>query len=50
MARLFEQRAPYYAEVADAVIDVDELTVDEVADRVMAAAGVETTPPSSAPA
>jgi shikimate kinase len=50
MARLFEQRKPYYSEVADAVIDVDELTVDEVADRVMAAAGLGTTPPASAPA
>jgi shikimate kinase len=40
MARLFEQREPFYREVADAVIDVDDLTVDEVADRVMAAAGL----------
>ena len=41
MARLFEERAPYYAEVADAVIDVEGLTLEAVADRVMAAAGLE---------
>lgn len=40
LARLAVERAPYYAEVADAVIDVDDLTVEEVADRVLAAAGV----------
>jgi hypothetical protein len=28
------------------VIDVDELTVDEVADRVVAAAGMGTAPPT----
>jgi shikimate kinase len=55
MVRLFEQRAPYYAEVADAVIDVEGLTPEAVADRVMAAAGLGTTPlasepPTSAPA
>ena len=41
MVRLFEERAPYYAEVADAVIDVEGLTLEAVADRVMAAAGIE---------
>jgi shikimate kinase len=40
MVRLFEERAPYYAEVADAVIDVEGLAVEVVADRVMAAAGL----------
>jgi shikimate kinase len=40
MDRLSGQREPYYRDVADAVIDVDDLTVDDVADRVMAAAGV----------
>jgi shikimate kinase len=64
MVRLFEERAPYYAEVADAVIDVEGLAVDVVADRVMAAAGLRTgagradaaptspgaAPPTSAPA
>jgi shikimate kinase len=40
MARLSAERAPRYAEVADAVIDVDDLTPDQVADRVLAAAGM----------
>jgi shikimate kinase len=40
MARLLAERAPYYAEVADAVIDVDPLTPDQVADRVLDAAGI----------
>jgi shikimate kinase len=47
MARLLEERAPHYAEVADAVIDVDHITPDQVADRVLDAAGVR---PSEAPA
>jgi shikimate kinase len=46
MARLLTERAPHYAEVADAVIDVDHLTPDEVADRVLDAAGIR---PSAAP-
>jgi chorismate synthase len=29
-------RRPYYAEVADVVVDVDELSADQVADRVLA--------------
>jgi shikimate kinase len=37
MVRLYEVRAPFYAEVADAVIDVDELSADEVVERVLAA-------------
>ena len=45
LVRLSQERAPYYAEVADAVIDVDDLTPEEVADRVLAAAGL----PSEAP-
>lgn len=40
MVRLAAARAPHYAEVADAVIDVDDLTPDQVADRVVAAADV----------
>jgi shikimate kinase len=38
LVRLAAERAPFYAEVADAVIDVDDLSPDEVADRVLAAA------------
>ncbi len=55
LIRLAAERAPYYAEVADAVIDVDELSPDQVADRVLAAAHLgqaspaAATPPSSAP-
>lgn len=33
-------RAPLYGEVADDVIDVDELTADEAVERVLAAVGV----------
>ena len=40
MVRLSAQREPYYREVATAVIDVDDLAVHEVADKVMAAARV----------
>jgi shikimate kinase len=42
VVRLFEERAPYYAEVADVIIDVEGLTLEVVSDRVMAAAGLET--------
>jgi shikimate kinase len=49
MARLLQQRAPYYAEVADAVIDVDHLTPAQVADRVLAAAGMPVSETPSAP-
>jgi shikimate kinase len=49
LARLYEERAPHYAEVADAVVDVDDLTPDEVADRVLAAAGLGQAPISSTP-
>jgi shikimate kinase len=50
MVRLVKERAPYYAELADAVIDVDDLSPDEVADRVIAAAGLSDASPSdSAP-
>ncbi len=41
MVRLLKERAPHYAEVADAVIDVDHLTPDQVADRVLAAADIQ---------
>jgi shikimate kinase len=47
MDRLLTERAPHYAEVADAVVDVGDLTPDQVADRVLAAAGIR---PSESPA
>lgn len=47
MARLLAERAPRYEEVADAMIDVDLLTPDQVADRVLDAAGLR---PSGEPA
>jgi shikimate kinase len=34
MTRLAEERAPLYREVADHIIDVGDLTPDEVADRI----------------
>jgi shikimate kinase len=37
MVRLLEARAPLYTELADVVIDVDELTPAEVARRILAA-------------
>ena len=49
MARLLTERAPHYAEVADAVIDVDHLTPDQVADRVLAAAGIGSAPAPATP-
>jgi shikimate kinase len=49
MARLLKERAPHYAEVADAVIDVDHLTPDQVADRVLAAAGLRTSESRATP-
>ena len=36
LARLSEERAPLYAEVADVIVDDDELTVDDVVARVVA--------------
>lgn len=50
MVRLTKERAPFYEELADEVIDVDELSPDDVADRVIAAAGLGKgpTPSSSA--
>ncbi len=39
LAELAAARAPLYAEVADVVVDVDELHADEVATRVAALAG-----------
>jgi shikimate kinase len=38
MTRLLAQRAPLYAELAGLVIDVDDLTPSEVADRILAVA------------
>jgi shikimate kinase len=37
LARLYEIRRPLYAEVADVVIDVDELTPDEAVERILEA-------------
>ena len=42
MVRLSVERAPFYAEVADLVIDVDELPAEEVARRILAAADTAT--------
>lgn len=41
LARLEAERRPLYAELADAVVDVDDLGPAEVAERVLAAAGVD---------
>jgi shikimate kinase len=35
LQRMFVERAPWYREVADAVVDVDDRTVDEVVDAVV---------------
>jgi len=40
LATLYEVRRPLYESVAAAVVDVDELSPDQVADRVLAAAGL----------
>ncbi len=37
LARLSAERLPMYAEVADVVVDVDDQTLDDVVDRVVAA-------------
>ena len=37
MRRLYPEREPLYAEVADITVDVDDLTPDQVADRIVAA-------------
>jgi len=36
LARLSKDRAPMYAEVADLIVDVDDLTLDDVVDSVVA--------------
>jgi shikimate kinase len=41
LRRLAEGRDVLYAEVADLTIDVDELGVEEIADRVIAAVGTD---------
>ena len=41
MVRLSAVRAPFYAEVADLVIDVDDLGATEVAERIVAAVGAD---------
>lgn len=40
LARLEAERTPLYAEIADVVVDVDDLEPAEVVERVLAAAGV----------
>ena len=35
LARLSTERMPLYGEVADVIVDVDDLSVDEVVDRIM---------------
>ena len=35
LVRLSAERAPFYAEVADLVIDIDDLTPDAIADRII---------------
>jgi len=40
LARLEAERRPFYAELADVVVDVDDLEAGEAAERVLAAAGV----------
>jgi shikimate kinase len=37
LARLSSVRTPMYTEVADVIVDVDDLTLDDVVDRVVAA-------------
>ncbi len=37
LTRLQEERRPVYAELADAVVDIDDLTLDEVKERVLTA-------------
>jgi shikimate kinase len=37
LARLSKDRTPMYSEVADVIVDVDDLTIDDVVDRVVAA-------------
>jgi shikimate kinase len=37
LARLSNRRTPMYTEVADVIVDVDDLTLDDVVDRVVAA-------------
>jgi shikimate kinase len=52
VARLDAVRSPLYAEVADLVIDVDELAADAVADRIVEtvhATGTPHTDPATAP-
>jgi shikimate kinase len=37
LARLDRERRPFYAEVADVIVDVDDLTADEVVTRILGA-------------
>jgi len=40
LARLEAERRPFYAELADVVVDVDDLEAAEAAERVLAAPGL----------
>jgi len=44
LVRLAEERRPYYEEVADTVIDVDDLTPDQVVDQVVEVANAPAPP------
>jgi len=44
MRRLLAERAPFYEELADLVIDVDDLDAAEVAERILAATPAVTRP------
>jgi shikimate kinase len=37
LARLYEDRRPLYAELADLVVDVDDVTPDQIVDRIVGA-------------
>ena len=41
LAQLYEVRRPVYAEVADVVVDVDDLTPEEAVERILAATGAQ---------
>jgi shikimate kinase len=44
MARLYEQRAPIYSELADLVFDVDRMSPPQVVDQIVAALKERSTP------
>jgi hypothetical protein len=47
LVRLFAERAPFYAEVAHVVIDVDQLTPGAVVDRILEAVDPEAVDPEA---